>query len=408
VRILMMSTSFPYPPTHGGALRVWNILAQVAHRHSVTLLAMVPPDTEPSRDAVAEVLKLARRVELVPLPKSLAARIWNASASLFTATPYTIANFRVPAFEEKIREMLAEERYDLVHAHYLHIAQYHEAFGDMVRYFDCQNINRHLWARYAESPSTGALRGVFARRQARLLERFEPAIWKKFDVVTFCSEDERDYAAEHLPGGPYFVSPNGVDCAYFQPFQTEPEPHTIVFSASMNATQNIDAAVYLAEDVFPLIQARYSDSMLYLVGQKPAPEVNRLASANIVVTGTVDDVRPYAEKAAVYVAPIHIGGGTRLKILEAMAMEKAVVSTTVGAEGIRCTAGEDIILADSTEGFASSVLALFEHPEERLKLGRAARKLVETTYEWSAIGEKIEQYYQIACENARKRRGRPA
>ncbi len=408
MNVLMLSTSFPYPPTHGGALRVWNILVQVARRHSVTLLAMVPPDSEPSQKAVAEVQNLVTRVELVPLPRTLGTRIRNGVASLCGGAPYTIANFRFEAFERKIQELVAEGAYDLIHCHYLHIAQYHKAFGDSARYFDCQNINRYLWERYAESPSTGTFARLFAQRQARVLERFEPEIWRHFDVATFCSEEERNYALGRQPDGAFFVSPNGVDCGYFRPFQTEPEPHTIVFSASMNATQNIDAAVYLAEDIFPLIQARYPDSMLYLVGQKPAPEVRKLASEHVVVTGTVDDVRPYAERAAVYVAPIRIGGGTRLKILEAMAMGKAVVSTSVGAEGIRCTAGENIVLADSTEGFASSVLSLFEHPEERRKLGRAGRNLVESTYEWNAIGERIAQYYAIACENAGRRRGRRA
>jgi len=408
VNVLMLTTSFPYPPTHGGALRVWNILVQVAQRHAVTLLAMVPRDGEPSPEALAEVRNRVKRVELVPLPQTLSTRIWNGVGSLCGRGPYTIANFRFDAFERKIRELRAEEDFGLIHCHYLHIAQYHEAFGDTARYFDCQNINRYLWERYAEAPTTGLFARLFAQHQARLLQRYEPEIWRHFDVATFCSEEERDYALERQPDAAFHVSPNGVDCSFFQPFETEPEPHTIVFSASMNATQNIDAAVFLGEDIFPLIQARYPDSMLYLVGQKPAPEVRRLATDKIVVTGTVDDVRPYAERAAVYVAPIRIGGGTRLKILEAMAMAKPVVSTRVGAEGIRCAAGEHIVLADSPEGFASSVLSLFEHPEERRKLGRAGRELVESTYEWNAIGEKIAHYYDIACANAVRRRGRRA
>jgi sugar transferase (PEP-CTERM/EpsH1 system associated) len=408
VNVLMLTTSFPYPPTHGGALRVWNVLLQVAQRHPVTLLTMVPRDGEPSPEAVAKVREHVKRVELVPLPQTRTARLRNSVASLCGGAPYTIANFRFEAFARKIRELLTEEDFGLIHCHYLHIAQYHEAFGDAARYFDCHNINRYLWERYADAPSTGTLARLFAQHQARLLQRYEPEIWRHFDVATFCSEEERDYALERQPDAAFQVSPNGVDCSFFQPFESEPEPHTIVFSASMNATQNIDAALYLAEDIFPLIQARYPDSMLYLVGQKPAPEVRRLATDRIVVTGTVDDVRPYVERAAVYVAPIRIGGGTRLKILEAMAMAKAVVSTRVGAEGIRCADGENIVLADSAEGFASSVLSFFEHPEERRKLGHAGRELVESTYEWNAIGEKIAHYYDVACANAAKRRGRSA
>jgi glycosyltransferase involved in cell wall biosynthesis len=298
---------------------------------------------------------------------------------------------------------LTSGKFDLVHAHCLHVAQYYPEFGCAARYLDCQNINVFLWRRYAEAQGIHLFRRFFALHQARLLERMEPMVHRQYDLTTFCSDLERDHARKSAPEAALFTSPNGVDCDYFAPIEVPEEPYTMVYSASMDAIQNSDSAVYFVRTILPLIRRRCPQSRLYLVGRQPPPSVQALASDHVTVTGFVDDVRPYIARAAVYIVPTRIGGGTRLKILEAMSMGKAIVSTRVGAEGIDCADGSDIVLADSPEMFAEAVVRLFDSIEERRRLGEAGRRRALNQYDWAATGERIQGYYVEAVRNARAR-----
>jgi len=184
----------------------------------------------------------------------------------------------------------------------------------------------------------------------------------------------------------------GVDTTYFAPQPAPPDaPPQLVFTGSMDWIPNEDAMTFFCQDILPLIRAQRPDVQLSIVGRAPTPAVQRLADIpGVRVTGRVDDVRDYVGNAAVYIVPIRIGGGTRLKIYEAMGMAKAVVSTTIGAEGLPVTDGSDLLLADTAEHFASAVLQLLSDPARRVQLERAARELVVTRYDWSAVAGQLE------------------
>jgi polysaccharide biosynthesis protein PslH len=405
MKVLMLTTSLPHPPTSGGTLRVWNILREVASRHEVTLLTLQRADEAVTPESLAAVREFAREVEVVPRPVKPSWKMRNALASLSGARPYTLGNFHTRRFAAAISRRVATGGYDLVHAQFIHTAQYWRCFGDAARYFDCHNINVHLWERYAATQTSG-WRKAFALRQARLLSVLEPEIHRQFDVTTFVSDIERDFALGKSPGCSLFTSPNGVDCEAFRPGSYPGEPGVVVFCASFDATQNSDAAVFLAEEVVPRILSKGRRVRLYLVGRRPSARVRALEGPHVVVTGLVDDVRPYVSRASVVVAPIRIAGGTRLKILEAMAMGKAVVSTTVGAEGIACENGRDIVLADTPDALADAITKLDADPVRRRSLGVAARKLVEERHAWPIIGRIIESCYHTARENAARRQAR--
>lgn len=402
MRVLMLATMAPYPPVFGGASRVWNILRQVARRHEVALLAMHTPDAEPLAEAVRVMREHAADVRFVARPTGLARRVASGLRSLGPGPAYTLGNFRFAAFETALRRFVADWNPDLVHAHFLHTAQYHDAFGPAARLFDCHNINTALWRRYAET-RTDPLRRVFAMRQAALLARFEPAIHRAFDAVTFCSEDDRRWAVERSPDASLHVSPNGVDCAYFAPRDEPEEPHSLLFCASMATVQNVDAAVWFVGEVLPRIRTRYPDAKAWLVGREPVARVRALASDHVTVTGTVDDVRPYMARAQVHVVPIRVGGGTRLKILEAMAMKRPVVSTTVGAEGIGATDGEHLVLADDADAFAGAVGRLFDDPALRKRLASTGHAFATQRFDWDRIGVRVDEAYAAAMDRARRR-----
>jgi sugar transferase (PEP-CTERM/EpsH1 system associated) len=399
VNVLMTCPNFNYPPTHGGGLRVFNLLKQVARRHTVHVLTMYRPEDECATATEADLRQWAASVRRVPRPTSLPFRLRNAARSLGNGAPYTIANFRFAAFETALRETLRDRRFDLVHAHNLHTAQYYDACGDVPVLFDCQNLNVWLWERYAETQRNPVVRR-FARHQASLLRRFEPQVHQSVAATTMCSDGERDEARSWSPDASIHTVPNGVDLDYFAPQpQREVLRDMVVFTASFDAPQNSDAARWLLREVFPRILARRPDARLVLVGRNPSAELCAAAGPRVTVTGTVVDVRPFVAESSVFIAPIRIGSGTRLKILEAMAMAKPVVSTTVGAEGIAYRDGEHLVIADTPDAFAERVVALFDHPEEGRRLGAAGRALVKADYDWYAIGDQLEEVY---AEVARK------
>jgi glycosyltransferase involved in cell wall biosynthesis len=227
--------------------------------------------------------------------------------------------------------------------------------------------------------------------------RYERRTLERFDGVLAVSDADRQTFSGLYPGAirqPVHVVPTGVDTEYFAPAATpQPAPcgSHLIFTGSMDWLPNEDAMQYFCRDILPLIRAEQPDVTLAIVGRTPTPAVKRLADEHgVTVTGRVDDVRPYMNDAAVYIVPLRIGGGTRLKIFEAMAMGKAVVSTTVGAEGLPVTDGTHVMLADEPRTFAAAVVALLRDPNRRRQLETAARALVVEHYDWSAVAGSLE------------------
>jgi glycosyltransferase involved in cell wall biosynthesis len=196
------------------------------------------------------------------------------------------------------------------------------------------------------------------------------------------------------------VIPTGVDTEYFQPSPEPEQPDTTVFTGSMDWMPNEDGVIYFVEKILPLIHRDIPNAAFWAVGRRPPRRVQALASGNVIVTGAVDDIRPYLGKAAVCVVPLRSGSGTRIKIFEAMAMGKAVVSTTMGAEGLPVRHGENIVLADDPADFARQVVQLLRDQQRRAQLGRAARQLVEENYGWPSVAAHFDQILQGVLSHA--------
>lgn len=225
--------------------------------------------------------------------------------------------------------------------------------------------------------------------------RFERSALERFDLVLAVSEADRQTFARLYPGAlraPIHVIPTGVDTSYFTPFPgTERRAH-LVFTGSMDWLPNEDGMLYFVREILPRIRRSEANVTLSIIGRSPTPAVRRLAEeAGIEVTGRVDDVRPHVASGDVYIVPLRIGGGTRLKIFEAMAMGKAVVSTTVGAEGLPVTPGRDIVIADEPARFAHAVVHMIRDTAARRAIEGAARQLVVECYDWSAVAHDFER-----------------
>jgi glycosyltransferase involved in cell wall biosynthesis len=225
----------------------------------------------------------------------------------------------------------------------------------------------------------------------RKLRRYEAAACRRARLTIAVSAGDAEALARLAPGARVRAVPTGVDTAYFRP-NGHPEPAPgLVFTGSMDWYPNEDAILHFIRTSLPRIRAAVPEVSLTVVGRNPSPALRAAQGPGIHVTGTVDDVRPFIAEAAVYVVPLRVGGGTRLKLFEALAMGKAVVSTTVGAEGLPLEPGQHFIEADGPVDFARAVVGLLRNPEQRLRLGAAGRRLVESRYSWSQVATEFEQ-----------------
>jgi polysaccharide biosynthesis protein PslH len=197
------------------------------------------------------------------------------------------------------------------------------------------------------------------------------------------------------------VVPNGVDLDYFRPSTAPVDPHTLVFNATLRYRPNVDAAHHLVEEIWPMVVAQRPDARLYIVGQASDAQARRLGRAGVVVTGEVPDVRPYLERAAVVAVPVRIGGGTRLKVVEALAMGKAIVSTRLGCEGLAVRDTEHLLIADDAHTFADRIVELFDDPAAGQALGSAGRQLAEAKYSWTQATGTLEELYRCVRKTPR-------
>jgi glycosyltransferase involved in cell wall biosynthesis len=244
------------------------------------------------------------------------------------------------------------------------------------------------------------LKKAFLALQARELRRMEKSICADFDNNLVVSDEDANQLRAIQPRAHFSVVENGVDVNYFQPAQEQEEANTLAFTGLLDWYPNVSGIRFFVREIWPLVKSRFADARLYLAGKNPAEEVLACAhaDANIVVIPNPDDMRPILGRAAVCICPLLEGGGTRLKILDALAMGKPMVTTTIGCEGLRVTHGENILVADTPREFADSLAQLFENQGLRRKIGAAGRALVEREYSWDKIREQLEQAYRGAFE----------
>ncbi len=395
MRILWLKSDLLLPLDKGGKLRTWHLMRHLARRHEITYLAFAEPDTR-SAD-VAGMTAVASRVETVERrdPAKGSVRFY-ADAALHVADPlpYAVGKYRSRAYRARLQALLRDQTFDLVVCDFLFPAVNLPERLPCPSVIFTHNVESEIWRRHAET-NTSPLHRWLYRAQHRRMLRFERRALQRFDGVLAVSDADAHTFARLYPGavaGPVHVVQTGVDTDYFRPsgHAVGARPN-LVFTGSMDWLPNEDAMVFFARDVLPLIRAEEPSVTLTIVGRAPTPAVRRLADdPAIIVTGRVDDVRRYMEAAPVYVVPLRIGGGTRLKIFEAMAMGKAVVTTTVGAEGLPIEPNVHAVLADDPQAFAREVVDLLRHADRRRRIETAARALVVERYDWSTVAGALE------------------
>lgn len=386
-RVLFVTSRLPWPPREGHQLRSWNLLRTVAGEHAVDLLSLQRDDDGDPRDPVLQ--HTVESVTTLPLPPLHALRpaLGTLSRALRRRQPLLVARYLHGPLQQAFRERAA--RADLVHLDMLPLA----ALAPLVPARVPIVLNEHN----VESALLRAQARIHPRRWRRLLmqqqagalERFERAACARADRVLACSEPDAAQLRALQPRARVEVVPNGVDLDFFQgPAAQCQEDGSLVFVGQMGWLPNRDGMEHFLATTYPRIHQRCGAG-LTIIGRSDGLQVPPGLAHAVTCTGFVEDLRPLLQRASVYVVPLRAGSGTRLKILEAMAMGKAIVSTRIGAEGIDLRDGEHAVLADTPAEFADAVCRLLQDAPLRLRLGHAARALVEREYGWEAIGARL-------------------
>jgi polysaccharide biosynthesis protein PslH len=403
MKLLLLTPQLPWPPQQGTAIRNFNLIDQLARRHTIDLLTFLAPGE--ALDDRSPLHELCRRVAAVPQP--LRPPLRRARDTALNSLPDMALRLESDAMRAQVQAWVRAEAYDIVQAEGIEMARYGiqaSADGRARFLYDAHNAEYLLQERNARTDLTLPARwhaAGYSLVQARKLRAYEARVCRRAAAVLAVSGPDADALRALAPEASVTVISNGIDLDYYAPSDgadaSAPPAPLLVFTGKMDYRPNIDAMLWFGSAVFPRILARREDVRLQIVGRNPHPRLDVLRENPAVeITGAVDDVRPYMHGAGVYVIPLRVGGGTRFKALEAMAAARPIVSTSLGVEGIGVRHGNELLLADTPDAFTDAALTLLEPGNEALRhhLGENARRFAEAHYGWEPIVERLDALYQ--------------
>lgn len=392
---MVIDEEIPYPADSGKRIRTWNLLRRLAPRHRISLLCYGTNQEQ----AFSAVQSAGIDVHLVDPIANL--RGWQLHArlfaNLFSPYPYSVSKHYTRRFQRQLNLLLQKEPFDLLHCEWTPYARFLEAADGIRTLVSAHGVESQIWFRRARHSNTVAER-IFFALQALKMGRFERRAVRRASWVTTVSSLDAQ-AIQAWGAASISLVENGVDPDEFQPTAEPDKPSDLLFVGSLDWFANQDGVLYLLEQIWPLIRSQQPQARLRIIGRRPPVLLEkRIAnSPGVELIGEVSDVRPFFSRAAVVVVPLRIGGGTRIKILEALSMGKAVVSTSVGAEGLAVVDGVHLLLADSPQEFARRAIDLLSSPEERRRLGENGRKLAIQRYSWNHLADLLESAWYRAC-----------
>jgi len=386
-RILVLTPYLPDPPHWGASIRVRELVRALSRRHRVTLLSYVMPWQYENVRAVREICE---SVHTVPAPWPNGADRAGRLRSLASMAPFAVRRLTSPAMQRSVDEHLADGDYDLIQVEGSLMSGL-DLSSAPATVLDEHNIEYELLERTAQ------VERAMSRRAFNLVEflkmrKTERRAWRRYDGCAMTSERELTEVTSAVPGKAAAVVPNGVDLVQFAPQRGAPTSG-LVFTGLMSYRPNVDAMTYFVREILPLIHRSRPAETLTMVGWGITDEIRALLGPRVLATSGVPDVRPYLAGAAAVVAPIRIGSGTRLKVLEALAMARPLVSTSLACEGLDIVPGRHLLVADNPSLFAESVIRVLEDQALADRLGASGRQLIESHYGWAASTAKLEELH---------------
>lgn len=392
MHILWLKTELLHPVDKGGKIRTYNMLKEMKREHRVTYLTL--DDGTASAEDRAKATEYCHELVCVPHrrhEKFTPAFYFELLLNLVSSQPYAIKKYTTNAMLNEIAELERKQAFGLLVCDFLApAANVPRSLTTPVVLFQ-HNVEAMIWKRHYEV-QTNPIKKAYLYTQWRKMWKFEKEMCRRFDSVIAVSADDREQMKNEYGAAAVFDVPTGVDTDFFRPSGSEkPSPHNIVFTGSMDWLPNEDGIRYFMREIMPLIKNKVPDATLTVVGRNPPASLVEMSKedASLSITGRVDDVRPYIERSTAYIVPLRIGGGTRLKIFEAMAMEKAVISTTVGAEGLPLTDGVELLLADEPQAFADAVVKVLTDSSYASELGQRAAVKVRQHHGWKPVTDNF-------------------
>jgi glycosyltransferase involved in cell wall biosynthesis len=399
----------PGPPIFGGQRRIHGLITHLASSNEVSVLSLVDASVDQNegiRDAKSycqEVVTVSDAYHRVAGARKRLAQV----RSLASTRSFERRLFHRRVVQRALDLHLASHEYDIVNCEFVFMASYRFRRPGRERpclVLDEHNVEYDVLRRTASATTFD--RRLFNALNWRKLRHEEIAAWRRFDGCTVTSRRDEELVRQDVPNVPTAVIPNGVDVDVFRPRpEGEVDPLTVLFFGAINYFPNTDGVTYFLERILPLLRARYPKVRIRIVGPGTPDSIRAQQSSNVEVAGFVDDLPSEIARAAVVIAPLRIGGGTRLKILEAMAMGRPIVSTSLGAEGLDVTHDKDILLSDTPEDFARDVGRILDDRGLGTRLGQAARRLAEERYGWKAAARKLESFYEELITSGGARSG---
>jgi glycosyltransferase involved in cell wall biosynthesis len=389
MKIVWVKANKILPVHSGGDLRSFNILRQLATKHGVTFFSYYdgPVDSEYER-ALEEQLPGSVCVSTGREQGSSFTRGVDYLSHLAQPAPYAVSRFRSDKVKDRLAGCVAEREPDVIVLDFLDAAINFPKHSTIPTVLFQHNVESEIWRRHANNGSSGVKKLMYRLEFSKML-RYERAAVAEFDHVIAVSEHDKQLMSAWAGPRRITVVPTGVDTEQFCPGQPVPSQKPLVtFVGAMDWEPNVDAVKYFCAEIWPQVLEKVPQAKFRIVGRNPDGRVTALAGSSVEVTGRVPSVVEHLREAAVVVVPLRVGGGTRLKIYEAMAVGKAVVSTSVGAEGLDVHHERDIVLSDTATNFAESVTALLQNPDYRERVGRTAAELA-AKYGWPTIGARF-------------------
>jgi polysaccharide biosynthesis protein PslH len=405
--ILHVSPMPASPPRFGAQVRMHGLMTELARRHDLTAVMLV--DNEFDAEECRKTMQAyCRDVVLVPKPyvgEGLAKRLLQLQA-LASTRSWERWLASVPAMQRALDRVLRAGRFDLINLEFsflgecnLRQAPRNERLPRLV--VASHNIDYELARQYARDGRSLAHR-LYAGVNWRKLQREELGTYRDADGVYLCSAEDERRLLDEIPGARTAVIPNAADVDYYKPRPTDPPPdgRTVLFFGHLSYAPNVDGVMHFVQKIWPRVVEAHPEARFKIIGGRPPRSLQLLAGPRVELTGFVPDLRPHLAAAAAVVVPLRLGGGTRLKVVEAMAMGKAIVSTALGSEGIEAIPGRDLLIEDQPEAFADALNRLLDDPERAARIGQSARSLAVERYSWSGAARALEGFYRDILDAA--------
>lgn len=401
MRILIITDYIPYPPVSGNLVRVYNLARRIARHHEVSMVGFLQPDDEEGA-GIAAMRQFCSEVDAVHLPRrSRPRRLAGKLRHLLSGQPFDFEFLHSAVLAARVNRLAHANDYDIVQIEPARMAQYAEALPSRTRarrLIVFHNVGAQQYSRIARIELTRLGRWR-AWLLGQTLRRWEPGCARRFERCITVSEHDRRYLMATNGHWEVDVVPNGVDTQLYQSLGQDGMRPAVLFVGNMEYAPCADGALWFFQAVYPHIRRAGTELEMWIVGSSPPPAVAALEGNGVNVTGRVDDVVPYYRRCAISVVPLRAGGGTRLKILEAMALGRPVVSTTIGCEGLDVVDGEHLLIADDPAEFAQRTLQLIQDQQLWQRIVHNARRLVEHHYDWDVIARRLLRVYAEVAQD---------